>query len=181
VTCALPTSTALTEAGAKLLVALYNKETIWPEGFAGKKCGAVGPGAGLTGAYLNTAELRGADLTGANLLGAYLSGADLTGANLEGVSFSGANLREAFLTGAYLRNARLNGAELQNVDLRAADLTGAELNNLQSIAGADFSSVQGLSPSVRGMLCSRPTAELDTWNPFTRRTTRESLIPQLGE
>jgi|GEM_PF-3774950 hypothetical protein len=31
------------------------------------------------------------------------------------------------------------------------------------------------------MLSSRPSAELDTWNPFTRRTTRESLIPQLGQ
>jgi hypothetical protein len=64
---------------------------------------------------------------------------------------------------------------LQNVDFRAADLTGAELNNLQSIAGADFGDVQGLSEATRAMLCARPSSELDTWNAFTRRTTRESL------
>lgn len=43
------------------------------------------------------------------------------------------------------------------------------------IAGADFDSVQNLSSANRAMLLSQSADQLDTWNPFTRRTTRESL------
>uniref|UniRef100_UPI00286A6C28 pentapeptide repeat-containing protein n=1 Tax=Chamaesiphon sp. OTE_8_metabat_110 TaxID=2964696 RepID=UPI00286A6C28 len=108
-------------------------------------------------------------------LGAYLSGADLTGANLQNSRLSGATLQRAFLTGASLRNARLNGVNLAGVDFRAADLSGVEMENLESIAGADFTQVQGLSDRLRHVLLSRSGAELDTWNVFTRRTTRQSL------
>ncbi|WP_235006753.1 pentapeptide repeat-containing protein [Calothrix rhizosoleniae] len=162
--------------GAKLQVASYDLQTIWPEGYAYKKSGAVGPGAILNGAYLNTANLKNADLQGANLLGAYLSGADMTGANLENACLSGADLRVAFLTGAYLYNARFNGADLQGADFRAADMTGVEIEHIQSIAGADFTMVQGLSQETRARLCARPSQELDIWNSYTRRTTRESLV-----
>ena len=110
-----------------------------------------------------------------NLRGAYLSGADLTGANLEGAALSGATLQNALLTGAYLRNAILIGAELQGADLRAADLTGANLEQLKSIAGADFSLVQGLTEEARAMLRSRSSKELGTWNSFTRNNTAQSL------
>jgi uncharacterized protein YjbI with pentapeptide repeats len=65
---------------------------------------------------------------------------------------------------------------LAGVDLRAADLSGVEMENLESIAGADFSQVQGLNDNTRSMLLNRSGAELDTWNAFTRRTTRQSLI-----
>jgi uncharacterized protein YjbI with pentapeptide repeats len=108
-------------------------------------------------------------------LGSYLSGADLTGANLQNVRLSGATLQFAFLTGASLRNARLNGVDLQGADLRAADLSGIEIEHLNSIAGADFSLVQGLDPKIRAMLLGRSSQELDVWNAFTRRTTRQSL------
>jgi uncharacterized protein YjbI with pentapeptide repeats len=69
----------------------------------------------------------------------------------------------------------LNGTELAGADLRAADLQGVEMENLPSIAGADFGQVQGLSDTTRTMLLSRPPAELDVWNAYTRRTTRKSL------
>lgn len=112
--------------------------------------------------------------------GAYLSGADLTGANLEGAALSGANLQGAFLTGAYLRRALLVGVELQSSDLRAADLTEANLDRVQSVAGADFTLVQGLSEETRAMLCSRPAQELGTWNAFTRNNTAQSLGCAIG-
>jgi uncharacterized protein YjbI with pentapeptide repeats len=74
-----------------------------------------------------------------------------------------------------LRHARLNGVNLKGADLRAADLTGIEIEHLDSIAGADFSQVQGLNSEIRAMLLGRSAAELDVWNAFTRRTTRQSL------
>jgi uncharacterized protein YjbI with pentapeptide repeats len=64
---------------------------------------------------------------------------------------------------------------LQGADLRAADLTDIKIEHLESIAGADFSQVQGLSNDIRSMLLGRSGLELDTWNPFTRRTTKQSL------
>ena len=134
-----------------------------------------GPKASLNGAYLNTASLRDVDLQLSNLRGAYLSGADLTGANLQGAALSGADLSRAYLTGAFLRDARLTGVDLRMADLRAADLSGVALEHLHSIAGADFTLVQGLSEANKALLCSRPPSELDVWNAYTRRTTRESL------
>jgi uncharacterized protein YjbI with pentapeptide repeats len=135
---------------AKLQVARYDRTTQWSTGFAYPKSGAVGPGAQLHGAYLNSANLRHADLQGASFLGAYLSGADL-------------------------RLARLNNTQLDYADFRSADLTDVELDNLQSITGADFFEVEGLDESTRANLCHRSDRELDTWNPLTRRTTRDSL------
>ncbi len=161
--------------GVKLQTAQYDRYTVFPERFDYKNSGAIGPGANLSAAFLNTANLRNADLHGANLLGAYLRGADLTGANLQGARLSGADLRHAYLTGAYLRNARLTGANLAAVDLRAADLTDAEFEHLETIAGADFTLAQGLSDTMRSRLLNHPAKELETRNSFTRRTTRESL------
>ncbi|WP_293139671.1 pentapeptide repeat-containing protein [Okeania sp. SIO3I5] len=166
--------------GAKLQLAYYDGATVWPDEFAYKRSGAVGPGADLSGAFLNTAYLRGVDLQGANLRGAYLSGTDLTGANLQGAALSGANMKGAFLIGANLRNARLNAVELDGADLRAADLTGASLDNIISIAGVDFSLVQGLSDDARAMLCGYPGKDLSTWNSFTRTNTESSLLSHLN-
>ena len=94
---------------------------------------------------------------------------------MEGAALSGANLQGAFLTGAYLHQARLIGVELQGVDLRGADLTEVSWEQLQSIAGADFTGAKGLSESDRVCLCSRPPQELGTWNSFTRSNTAKSL------
>ena len=160
---------------ARLNIALYDEHTQWPTGFRYQSSGAVGPGAVLNGAFLNTADLRGANLRGAKLMGAYLSGADLTGAILDDASLSGANLQRAMLTGASLREARVSGTELQRADLRASDLTGVEFDMVASIAGADFTMAQGLTPNSRGQLLGRSAGELDVWNGLTRNTTRRSL------
>ncbi|MGD1936643.1 MAG: pentapeptide repeat-containing protein [Cyanophyceae cyanobacterium] len=159
-----------------LTVALYDQETQWPEGFNHRRCGAIGPRAQLGGAYLHTVNCRGADLSGANFLGAYLSGADFTGANLADAAFSSADLRRASFTGAYLVNARFNSAQLDQVDFRGADLTGVQMENPQGITGADFYRVQGLPENLRATLLGRSPDELDVWNGFTRRSTRDSLV-----
>ena len=79
------------------------------------------------------------------------------------------------MTGAYLRNARLNGANLAGVDLRSADLTDADFEKFESIAGADFTNVQGLSDQMRSRLLNHPKQELETLNPLTLKTTLASL------
>jgi uncharacterized protein YjbI with pentapeptide repeats len=91
------------------------------------------------------------------------------------VRLSQSDLRRAFLTGACLRKAGLNGANLAGADLRAADLTDVEFDRLESIAGADFSHALGLTDELRSRLLSYPTAELETYNSFTRNTTGASL------
>ena len=79
------------------------------------------------------------------------------------------------LTGASLRQARLNGANLAGADLRAADLTEAAFEQLETIAGADFSQVQGLSEELRSRLLSQPAQELETIHPLTLKRTVDSL------
>jgi len=79
------------------------------------------------------------------------------------------------LTGAFLRQARLNGANLAGVDLRAADLTNSEFEQFESIAGADFTLVQGLTEPMRSRLLSHPAQQLETVHPLTLITTLESL------
>ena len=159
----------------KFQVAIYNKDTIFPEGFKYRSSGAVGPGANLNGAFLNTANLRGVDLTGARAIGAYLSGADCTNAILDDVSFSGANLQKAIMTGASLRKARFGNAELLGVDFRGANLTEANFDNIQNIAGADFSMAIGLSDSAKSAILGFPAPDLTTWNAYTRCNTKDSL------
>jgi uncharacterized protein YjbI with pentapeptide repeats len=152
--------------------------------------------ANLAGACLYRADLGGADLSGANLTGTQLqwarydsqtifpegfayksSGVIGPGANLNGARLVQADLRTAMLTGVFLRSARLNGANLAGADLRAADLTGVEFEQFESIAGADFPLVQGLSDGMRARLLSHPAEQLETMHPLTLITTRESLSP----
>jgi uncharacterized protein YjbI with pentapeptide repeats len=59
--------------------------------------------------------------------------------------------------------------------LRGADLTGANLDNLQNIAGADFSFVKGLSEQARSAILGFPAPDLTTWNAYTRCNTKDSL------
>ena len=162
-------------ADTRLNGARYDVHTQFPEGFAYKSSGAIGPGANLNGMPLNTANLRDADLQGASLLGAYLGGADLTGANLSGARLAQADLRRALLTGACLRHARLNGANLARADLRAADLTDAAFEQFETIAGADFTLVQGLSDEMKSCLLRQPAQELEAIHPLTLKTTLASL------
>ena len=160
--------------GCDLRLARYDALTRFPEGFDARSCGAVGPGARLSGVFLNCTDLRGMDLRGASLMGAYLSGADLSGALLDGVRFTGSDLRRAILRGALCRGARFGGCQLDFADFRAADLSDAALDTAESVRGADFTGSIGLTTQKTSLL-SRPYGELDCWNPLTRSHTRDGL------
>ena len=93
------------------------------------------PGATLTRAILEKADLREsqlpaahmdhADLRSAYLWSARLPGADLGGAQLEGAILIGADLHGANLGGAQLAGTVLNGTDLSETGLDGADLRGA--------------------------------------------------------
>ncbi len=116
--------------GADLSGAIYNKKTIWPEGFDQRKSGATlkisvseqeldqilhSMTKNLRSHYLRNASLHGADLSHGNLSKAFLRAADL----------STANLSHADLWDANLRDANLRGADLSGTNLGAANLRGA--------------------------------------------------------
>ena len=93
------------------------------------------PGADLSGAFLNDADLAEAFLTDADLSNADLLGADLAGAILTDADLTSADLTGADLSYAVLHDADLNGAVLHGADLWYADLTNADLS------GSDFGNV----------------------------------------
>jgi uncharacterized protein YjbI with pentapeptide repeats len=120
----------------------------------------VGPGANLTNAVLNGANLTGANLTNTVLNSANLTGANLTTANLTGANLTNGNLNGVGLTGATLTNAVLTGVQSGGVtgtpaalptnwqvvagylvgpgaNLTNAVLTGANLSNAD-LAGANL-------------------------------------------
>ena len=140
-----------------LTCAIYDAETIWPEGFDSFEEDAycIGPEASLWGAELSEIDLQGVDLQGADLESANLSGTDLSGANLSQAQLNKANLRrgtdltQAILDGVGLEHAIYdtetiwpNGfelpesklyclqpkADLRKANLRDADLSGAILS-----------------------------------------------------
>ena len=61
--------------------ALYDKDTIWPDGFDYQNSGAYGPNANLKSANLSEVDLSDADLSGADLRGADLSNSILSKAH----------------------------------------------------------------------------------------------------
>ena len=50
--------------GCDLRLARYDNTTLFPDGFDARSSGAVGPGARLSGVFLNCTDLRGMDLRG---------------------------------------------------------------------------------------------------------------------
>ena len=80
------------------------------------------PGADLSYANLNRANLSGAHLHGVNLQHAYLILANLTGVDLSSA--------QLYLT--VLVSANLTGANLEKATLREADLTDAELSGIKA-------------------------------------------------
>ena len=166
---------AVVNEETRFQLARYDSGTVWMEGFEWRTCGAMGPGASLAGAFLNTVDLEDADLRNANLMGAYLSGANLRGADLRGARMSGASLSKACLMGACLVGARLGNADLSWADFRAADLTGVELEIVESVEGADFYRSQNMSAGLRSFLLGRSSGELNARNGLTGRTLKESL------
>ena len=117
---------------AKLEQTLYDKETIWPEGFDYQNKGMyyIGPNANLISASLDSRDLsdsnlRGAELSKANLIESNLSQTDLSSANLSGAALSYADLSGADLGSANLSDADLIGAELSHANLDEANLEDA--------------------------------------------------------
>ena len=113
--------------GADLSGTIYNKKTIWPDGFDQKKAGATlkisiseqelgqilhSRMKSLRGLYLRNASLPGADLSKGNLSKAFLREADLSNANLNGADLWDTTLRDANLSGADLRGTNLGEANL---------------------------------------------------------------------
>jgi uncharacterized protein YjbI with pentapeptide repeats len=114
--------------GADLSGAIYNKKTIWPEGFDQRKSGATlkisvsehelaqilhSITKNLRSHYLRNASLHGADLSHGNLSKVFLRAADLSTANLSHADLWDANLRDANLRGADLRGTNLGAANLR--------------------------------------------------------------------
>ena len=165
---------------ADFKLAKYNRQTRWPQDFDYKKSGAIGPGAKLDAMFLSGADLRYMDLRGASCMGTYLSGANLSGAILDGIRMISADLRCAVLQGAMCRGTRFTGAQLNQADFRGADLSEAGLEGAETIEGADFCLAIGLD-QIAAELLRRPYKELDSWNAFTRNTTRKSLEWHLNQ
>ena len=120
--------------GADLRLARYDAATRWPEGFNHCESGAVGPGARLSGVYLNNADLRGMDLRGSVLMGTYLSGSDLSGAILDGVRLAGADLRQAVLRGASCLACQTNTAMMNISCADASQLSILQPSAMQTIS-----------------------------------------------
>lgn len=115
----------------------------------------------LSGAFLDSVDLREANLNSANLSKAQLSmanffRADLIAANLEGADlqvtdFRDANLSDANLCGTYLGGANLTGAWLYGTDFSEATLNATIFgsNDLSETKGLD--NVNHGGPSVFGI------------------------------
>lgn len=101
--------------GAGLVNAVYNQDTVWPDGSPPTDSQAIGPKANLSGADLKDIELIGANLRAANL-----TGADLRRANLSETDLRNADLSKAKLGETDLRKANLSTAILTDSDLREA-------------------------------------------------------------
>ncbi|WP_289501230.1 pentapeptide repeat-containing protein [Gloeocapsopsis sp. IPPAS B-1203] len=118
----------------KLQEALYNTNTVFPDGFDPIKAGAYLithnvslPNKNLAGSNLMSAELSGANLSRANLVGTNLNGAALIQANLNGANLSQSNLDYTNLSAADLRGVNLMHTSLKGTNLAAADLSGSDL------------------------------------------------------
>jgi len=121
----------------------FDRQDLSGVGFPGAQAsGFRAPGADLTLAAFNGADLTGADLTQARMIATVLEGARLAQArlgraraalaqaakaDLQGADLSLSAWTAADLRGADLRKANLKGASLQHADLSGADLRGADL------------------------------------------------------
>ena len=94
--------------------ALYDDQTLFPEGFEAAKAGA----------YLIAPQTV---LPNIQLPKAILWGVNLQGANLQNANFSDARFHGACLQKANLRGANLHGAKFRHADLTETNLTEANL------------------------------------------------------
>ena len=115
----------------------------------------------LSGAFLDSEDLREVNFNNANLSKAQLSlanffranliGANLEGADLQAIDFRDADLSDANLRGTYLGGANLTGAFLYGTDFKEATLNGTIFgsNDLSEAKGLD--NVNHGGPSVFGI------------------------------
>ena len=165
-------------ADANLEGALYDQNTIFPDGFEPEKHGLEAPPRVLAGRDLRRADLAGADLhevnmaranlEGANLSRAMLMRVDLSGAVLEGAKLDGANLRFAKLEGANLRGASLRGADLRWASVEDADFSNANLHGADMqcggletalLRGAEYDSLTEWLPEFNAARAVNPPEE----------------------
>ncbi len=132
--------------GVKLQKAIYNAQTIFPQGFEPVKAGAYLIASGVS---LKNISLVNIDLSGVNLSEADLSGANLSFSNLKNADLRDANLSTAKLTGASMDSINLSRANLNKADLKEASLHSANLiaTNLRE---ADLRQVNLVSAKLLG-------------------------------
>jgi uncharacterized protein YjbI with pentapeptide repeats len=188
--------------GADLRGAIFDRWTIWPEGFDPLAAGAI------AAAMFYTASRSGGSLASIHLPATLLSpweqelgievfvpdaairasarqlaGMDLAGATLTGAWLQGADLRETSLVGADLTFANLTSASLQGADLSAAVLTGA-ITRDADFTGAIYDALtvfpEGFDPVEAGMIdmddaspVANPDSDLDHTSIDTPRQTNQ--------
>lgn len=99
--------------------------------------------ASLTGADLDSADLREAIFEGAGLRMASLIAADLRNARLGDARLTAANLRGAQLGGANVRGADLSDVDLRQATLHLADIGYTDLAGAR-LEGVDLSTTRGV-------------------------------------
>ena len=107
-------------------LALYDFETIWPEDFAYRAQGALGPYSQLQGIRLPPHfDLSGLQLSGADFTRATLREVNFSDTILSEALFDHAQLSDAVFEGAILDNTQWVEAEIDRVNFRRADLSEA--------------------------------------------------------
>lgn len=118
--------------------ALFDRGTIWPEGFSPEKGGLLGPKTIHRNRNLRDLSLRGADLAGADIRKSNLSACDLSGINLSNANLSGCDLEGSDLSGADLANANLAACNLISARLSGAVTKGAKFSKALYSKGTEF-------------------------------------------
>lgn len=112
--------------------AIYDEYTLWPEDFAYRESGAIGPYAHAH--FINLTQLA---QCGVSLHKLFFPAANLEGIALRGKILSSANLYKSNLKNADFRDSILMGANLKKSDLRGCNLKGANLANAE-LKGATY-------------------------------------------
>ncbi len=113
----------------------------------------------LSGAGLETSDLKGVDFEAVNLKVAILNRADLTGANLRGANLTLAKLEGALLTKADLRNADLTAISMEGANLTEANLIGASIEGTANLKEVNLTAADLQGASLTGVVLSKGKLE----------------------
>ncbi|RYY29470.1 MAG: hypothetical protein EOP62_01145 [Sphingomonadales bacterium] len=97
-------------------------------------------------AVLDEAVLRDVNLIGTSFDNASLRHAEITNGRADDVSFAGADLRHVMFIKTVLPRADFAEADLSEADFRDVDLRDSNIESADSLEGARFLGVRGLSP-----------------------------------